>query len=223
MSWYTDLFKHKRWQKKRLEVLQRDNWKCAHCTMLGSDSEEDNSTLHIHHRYYKGKRQPWEYPLESLVTLCAECHEKEEKRLKVIPDQLIQAMREACCGAFEFQTAINSFYELQDNPNSMESLDGFTQIAGHPLRLFLIQHIALKDFDGAREIINHIERMKNLKGQQRLDVVEKYRNLGKSEKEIAEIFGEREGEFSYYTGEAEKEANKVTKSLERFAAEGVTQ
>ena len=34
-----------RWQKKRLEILNRDEFKCRSCG-------DDKSTLHVHHGYY---------------------------------------------------------------------------------------------------------------------------------------------------------------------------
>jgi hypothetical protein len=30
--------------------------------------------LHVHHKYYVQNKNPWEYPDEALVTLCASCH-----------------------------------------------------------------------------------------------------------------------------------------------------
>lgn len=67
MTTYTEKLKDPRWQKKRLEVLNRDEWKCCGC---GSGS----NTLHVHHAYYASGRDPWDYPSETLTTLCAECH-----------------------------------------------------------------------------------------------------------------------------------------------------
>lgn len=55
-----------RWQKRRLEVFERDGWKCCGC------ASEDN-TLVAHHKRYKG--EIWESPLEDLQTLCKQCHE----------------------------------------------------------------------------------------------------------------------------------------------------
>ena len=59
-----------RWQKKRLEILSRDEWCCQMC----GDSTQ---TLHVHHHYYERGHEPWEYPNEALVTLCEDCHEDE--------------------------------------------------------------------------------------------------------------------------------------------------
>jgi 5-methylcytosine-specific restriction endonuclease McrA len=56
-----------RWQKKRLEIMQRDAFKCTDCC-------DEKSTLNVHHRYYVKNREVWDYPNFALVTLCAECH-----------------------------------------------------------------------------------------------------------------------------------------------------
>lgn len=69
-SAYSKLLLDPRWQKKRLEILNRDNWECQSCF----DKEE---TLHVHHCYYEKDKLPWEYENESLLTVCATCHEEE--------------------------------------------------------------------------------------------------------------------------------------------------
>jgi len=68
---YIELLKHPFWQKKRLEIFQRDNFKCTKCG-------DTLSTLQIHHLYYKYGLNPWEYPDEALITLCELCHLKAE-------------------------------------------------------------------------------------------------------------------------------------------------
>lgn len=69
---YAEKLKDPRWQKKRLEILQRDNWACQKC-----DSKEN--TLHVHHRIYLPGCNPWEYPDGYLVTLCELCHTDESQ------------------------------------------------------------------------------------------------------------------------------------------------
>jgi hypothetical protein len=64
---YAEKLKHPLWQKKRLEILQRDNFKCVFC-------QDDNTSLHVHHNYYNWDKEPWEYPNESLKTACKDCH-----------------------------------------------------------------------------------------------------------------------------------------------------
>lgn len=56
-----------RWQRKRLEALQRSDFSCDCC----GDSV---STLHVHHKQYIKGREPWEYEVGQLCCLCAECH-----------------------------------------------------------------------------------------------------------------------------------------------------
>jgi hypothetical protein len=68
MSTYSEKLKDPRWQKKRLEILQRDNWTCRFC-------KTTTKTLHVHHREYKKNNDPWDYPNYSLITLCEDCHE----------------------------------------------------------------------------------------------------------------------------------------------------
>lgn len=69
-SSYSERLKDPHWQKKRLQILERDDWTCQLCF----DSE---STLVVHHRRYLTSVEPWDYPDELLVTLCEECHNEE--------------------------------------------------------------------------------------------------------------------------------------------------
>lgn len=39
--------------------------------------------LHVHHKYYQLGKKPWEYPSNSLTTLCWICHEEIHKNAKV--------------------------------------------------------------------------------------------------------------------------------------------
>lgn len=64
---YSDLLKDPRWQKKRLDILNRDHFRCRHC-------ESPKKTLHVHHMYYIKGNLPWEYDDDCLVTLCEDCH-----------------------------------------------------------------------------------------------------------------------------------------------------
>lgn len=81
---YLEKLKDPRWQKKRLEILQRDEWTCKICF-------DGESTLHVHHRYYTYGADPWDYPNEALVTLCHACHEGEGEESDA-PKLLIRAL-----------------------------------------------------------------------------------------------------------------------------------
>jgi hypothetical protein len=63
---YSDQLKDPRWQRKRLEILQRDNFTCLLC-------EDTRTTLAIHHLDYNGN--PWDIPDSLLKTVCFHCHE----------------------------------------------------------------------------------------------------------------------------------------------------
>lgn len=70
MSSYKEKFLDPRWQKKRLLILQRDNFSCCQCG-------DEKSTLHVHHKYYTFGIEPWDYPNELIETLCVDCHKQE--------------------------------------------------------------------------------------------------------------------------------------------------
>ncbi len=63
---YTDQYKHPKWQKKRLEILERDNYTCRKC-------REREDTLHVHHLIYFQNKNIWDYHDIQLITLCDEC------------------------------------------------------------------------------------------------------------------------------------------------------
>jgi hypothetical protein len=67
---YVAMLKDPRWQKKRLEIMQRDNFTCQHCGCT-------DKSLQVHHLWYSSLKKPWEYNDESLITLCEHCHELE--------------------------------------------------------------------------------------------------------------------------------------------------
>lgn len=64
---YGDKLKNPLWQKKRLEILNRDEFTCQLCS-------DTTTELHIHHKEYLPGRDPWEYEDENFQTLCKHCH-----------------------------------------------------------------------------------------------------------------------------------------------------
>lgn len=83
---YSGKLQDPRWQKKRLEVFQRDNWTCQCC---GSKTTQ----LEIHHVDYWDGKQPWEYPNDMLLTACRTCHGSEQIRFKH-EKYLLQALKQ---------------------------------------------------------------------------------------------------------------------------------
>lgn len=66
---YYELLRDPRWQRKRLEVMNRAGFKCERCA-------DDKRTLNVHHRYYRDSVLPWDYPEDCYECLCEPCHEK---------------------------------------------------------------------------------------------------------------------------------------------------
>jgi len=69
MSKWSAAYRDSRWQKKRLEVMNRDEWTCRSCGASG-----DGVTLNVHHIYYESGKAPWDYENEMLITWCENCH-----------------------------------------------------------------------------------------------------------------------------------------------------
>jgi 5-methylcytosine-specific restriction endonuclease McrA len=78
---YSEKLRSPLWQKKRLKILERDEWRCCSCF-----STEKN--LQVHHILYK-KRDPWDYPDYLYQTLCDDCHDKRQ----ALTDKAVDALR----------------------------------------------------------------------------------------------------------------------------------
>jgi len=70
MPTYSEKLKSPKWQKKRLQVLERDEFRCQSC----GDTETE---LHVHHDRYS--KEPWDARDEELKTLCKWCHQIYEE------------------------------------------------------------------------------------------------------------------------------------------------
>jgi hypothetical protein len=74
---FFELYRHPKWQEKRLEIMNDANFTCERC---GSKEK----TLNVHHRYYEKGKKPWQYPNESLDCLCEDCHKDTQNELNDI-------------------------------------------------------------------------------------------------------------------------------------------
>lgn len=64
---YFQKLRDPRWQRKRLDILERDGFQCQMC----ADKKEE---LQVHHKQYKRGKEPWEYDNNELEVLCSTCH-----------------------------------------------------------------------------------------------------------------------------------------------------
>lgn len=79
-SSYSDLLNTEEWRNKRLKIIKRDNCRCIYCS--------NRFHLHVHHKYYSAYPNgvlvdPWNYPDDALITLCAYCHQRVHARKKI--------------------------------------------------------------------------------------------------------------------------------------------
>ncbi len=65
---FLEQYKHPNWQRKRLQILERDSYECRWC--CASDDE-----LHVHHLEYTKGHKVWDYSDDNFITLCKTCHE----------------------------------------------------------------------------------------------------------------------------------------------------
>ena len=77
---YSDLLNTEEWRNKRLKIIKRDNCRCVYCG--------NRLHLHVHHKYYSAYPNgvlvdPWNYPDDALITLCAYCHQRVHARKKI--------------------------------------------------------------------------------------------------------------------------------------------
>jgi len=78
---YSQKLRDPRWQKKRLQILERDDWTCQSC-------QSTTKNLQVHHLIY-AKRDPWDYEDQAYQTLCEDCHKERQE----IVDSLIDKLR----------------------------------------------------------------------------------------------------------------------------------
>jgi 5-methylcytosine-specific restriction endonuclease McrA len=123
---YAEKLKDPRWQKKRLQILERDNWQCQSALLCQIDVEpleptnclkeffvwkrdRSNPTLHVHHKKYRKGADPWDYPDDELITLCAPCHEYEslDERGRAIHSLMMAIEKLTPKEIFELSTLAN--------------------------------------------------------------------------------------------------------------------
>lgn len=71
---YTEKLRDPKWQRKRLQIMERDSFTCLECG-------DKSTTLNVHHGCYLPGCDPWDYPDHVLHTLCEPCHERTQRAL----------------------------------------------------------------------------------------------------------------------------------------------
>lgn len=107
-----------KWQKLRLLTLDRDKFTCQLC-------QDDQSSLSVHHLRYAKSGDPWDTPMDQLVTVCQDCHQVVsflEKSEPLFDFSLIQILKvkpplEKC--RLFFVTYFSNYYVLVMNNNQI--------------------------------------------------------------------------------------------------------
>jgi hypothetical protein len=89
---YQETLRDPRWQRKRLKIMERDNWACAICGAT-------DQPLNVHHLEYSG--EPWEIADSQLITVCEDDHKDIEEmvnylRKAVVHPKVFVGMKRIC-------------------------------------------------------------------------------------------------------------------------------
>ncbi len=94
---YAEKLSSIKWKTFRIDILLRDKLTCQSCKknkkeptihliespyLKSSDLkliDFDSIGLQVHHKCYISGREPWEYSMDELISLCGQCHQQEHK------------------------------------------------------------------------------------------------------------------------------------------------
>lgn len=116
---YSEQLKNPLWQKKRLEIMQNDNFTCQIC----GDKE---STLNVHHLHYEKGKLIHEYDDKCLITLCEQCHKNEHEWQNETLKTFLSCLMERNITMFEAMAIIQTL----DIQLYLEHKNAITKITG---------------------------------------------------------------------------------------------
>jgi len=134
MTEFQRQLKDPRWQKKRLEILERDEWTCQGCADI-------KATLTVHHKSYDfndGKfADIWDYNGDDLITLCEKCHSEEEMKLDLLKREM--------------------FFNLRSMAEDANSLNFIQKLTGELFKIYG-RRVTEYDLDMIIEFLSYIEK-----------------------------------------------------------------
>jgi hypothetical protein len=113
---YAEKLLDPKWKAKRVEILERDKYKCQGCG-------KRDTLLDIHHQYYCSNREPWDYPNWNFVPLCRQCHVEWGKNRSTF--ETVFDFLDECPSAF-----VISFAHLMSKFKGKEQWHIFGEIIG---------------------------------------------------------------------------------------------
>jgi|GEM_PF-1680825 hypothetical protein len=83
---YSEKLLDPRWQQMRLRVYERDGFACRCCGRT-------DKTLHAHHSHYHPYSDgPWDYDMDTIITLCADCHSDQHSEIQASKANVMLAL-----------------------------------------------------------------------------------------------------------------------------------
>ena len=131
---YKEQIKSPKWQKRRLEIMERDNFTCQICGCR-------DKTLHVHHTNYIPEREIWEYEDNQLITLCENCHRKEHGDYSQKLAEFISVMRYAGFTNYEIINYLAKYALNITNTDSKE-IEEFRKI--NPNKAKSLERLAMR-------------------------------------------------------------------------------
>jgi hypothetical protein len=110
---YSAQLEDRRWRATSELIRNWAKWRCFDCYRPASELSQANQ-LQAHHTYYKKHRAAWQYPLQSFVAVCGECHRKRDHRHRHI-DLRWQLLRCHLRGP-EMATLIRAIEQILQDP-----------------------------------------------------------------------------------------------------------
>jgi HNH endonuclease len=144
MPSYSELLKDPRWQRRRLEILNRSNFSCERC-------DSSVKTLNVHHRIYRKGAKPWEYEDSELVSLCVECHEAEHRCREQINEAISLLPFDALENIAGFSQGLVHLNRADKSPDTILTVLSI----GYAMGMDVATKIDLTD---AHELLDHCRR-----------------------------------------------------------------
>jgi hypothetical protein len=120
---YSEKLQHPQWQKKRLEIMSRDSFRCVKCA-------SETNTLTVHHFYYVTGRMPWEYPNGSMATMCRNCHFKGHEDSSTFPT-FFNSWELSACYEIKRQIEMNQ-YKIDHDEGVLFWVEKSAKESGYP-------------------------------------------------------------------------------------------
>jgi len=109
---YSEKLRDPRWQKKRLQIMERDGFACRVCSAT-------TKPLNVHHLAYFPRTDPWDYPSQMLITLCDDDHKAEEEGKSAADAMLIEALRSSGAMNLDLDRIAQIVRELGTGPGAL--------------------------------------------------------------------------------------------------------